>query len=276
MRNLTPMKLNLVNRSAHFALLALLTLFAKTASAGLSEPDNLLYGCIALDNQVVTSGRTDVVIEARRTLNGPAIARYRMGSNARLFNFYALRLSLESLPPVTSPNASQTGQQVTIVVTDASGLPLHTNLVTIAARGTVQRMDFGVFTNLTGFAAWEHAHAFPPGSGNLDSDGDGISNADEYLAGTNPNDPNSKFALSIAASGGGAGVSFLARRAEGPGYEGRSRFYAIESTTNLAGGQWKGISNFTNILGNNQSVLYETATTNSPAFYRGRVSLQGP
>lgn len=56
-------------------------------------------------------------------------------------------------------------------------------------------------------------------------------------------------------------------------YEGRQRFFALESSTNPTGG-WIIVSNASNILGNNQNVSFSIPNTPTPAFYRGRVWLQ--
>ena len=89
----------------HFLLVAglVLLLNAATAHAEISEPDNLLYGTIILDSALVTSARTDVVIEARRTMGDAPIATYRMGTNPQLGDFYLLRLTLESGSPTARP-----------------------------------------------------------------------------------------------------------------------------------------------------------------------------
>ncbi len=102
--------------------ICLLLAMLSVARATIPEPDNLLYGNIVLDGSLVTAARTDVVIEARRTTNGPAIASYRMGSDASVGNYYLLRLALESVAPVTDTNASQISDTVFITVTDGTGL----------------------------------------------------------------------------------------------------------------------------------------------------------
>lgn len=100
-----------------------------SAKAEIREPDNVLYGTITLNNVPVTAARTDVIVEARRLINGPAVASYRMGTNPRIGNFYSLEVPLESLPPVADPVASQTGESLIIVVMDASGLRGQTTYV---------------------------------------------------------------------------------------------------------------------------------------------------
>src|SRR5262245_4203539 len=92
-----------------FMLLHCSFLFLHPAKAEIREPDNVLYGTITLNDGPVMATRTDVVIEARRLINGPPVASYRMGTNPRIGNFYALEVQLESVSPITNAAASQTG-----------------------------------------------------------------------------------------------------------------------------------------------------------------------
>ena len=222
------------------------------------------------------AARTDVVIEARRLVNGPAIASYRMGSNPQIGSFYSLRLSLESLAPITGVSASQVGDTLFIVVADTSGVRSQTTY-TLAERGSVQRVDFGAAVSDgdgDGLPdAWEVLHFGNNGQNAGSVNANGRTTLQNYIAGTNPNDTNSVFRVGVALSGNNTVVSFQALRAEGTGYEGRSRYYSLEQTVDPASG-WQGVLNYTNLPGNNQTISHQAPGTNSPAFYRGRVWLQ--
>ena len=244
--------------------------------AAVPEPDNVVYGNITLNNVLVTAARTDVIIEARRTTNGPAIATYRMGSNPAVGNYYALRLLLESVSPVSNTNASQVSQNVFIVVTDASGLRAQSPF-TITDRGVAQRIDFGaaaVDGDGDGLPdAWElqrYANlSQSPGS----TAPNGLTALQNFIAGTDPNADG--FRLRMVSSNNQKHVSFLARRAEGPGDEGMSRRYSLESRASVTGGNWLGVTNYTDIPGDNQVVDYVTAGPGASAFFRGGILLQG-
>jgi hypothetical protein len=93
------------------------------------------------------------------------------------------------------------------------------------------------------------------------------------VAGTDPNAAGSPFKLQLVLLGAERRVSFTARRAEGAGYEGKQRYYALESSAGPAG-PWTGIDGFTNVLGDNQAVLFQAVNPAGPVFYRGRVWLQ--
>ena len=254
-------------------------ILAPIACATLPEPDNLLYGTIVLDNLPVTAARTDVVVEARRLTNGPAIASYRIGSNPRVGNFYLLRLAMESVPPASASEVSQVGDSLFIMVSDVSGLRRQSTF-TFTERGRAQRLDFGAAvtdSDNNGLPdLWELSRFGVTGQNPSAVNLNGQTTLQNYIAGTDPNDPTSVFKLGVTANNGQVAVSFLALRAQGPGYDGATRFYSLESDTNVGGGQWLGVSNFTNLQGADQILIFSTPGTQPKSFYRGSVRLQVP
>ena len=251
-----------------------------SARAEISEPDNILYGTIIIGTNPITAARSDVVVEARRSPTGPAIASYRMGTNPGLGGFYLLRVPLEASAPLSNTNASLAGSMLYIVLRDASGVQGQASY-SIPERGAAQRVNFGMAvpdSDGNGLPDdWEIAQFGGTGQNpNADSDGDGQSNRNEWIAGTNPRDGNDAFQLTILQAVGDVEVAFLALRAEGPGYEGVTRRYSLLSSTNIASGLWSGVPNFTNLPGNNQSVGYrsQSSGTNRPLFFRGTVRLE--
>jgi hypothetical protein len=93
-----------------------------------------------------------------------------------------------------------------------------------------------------------------------------------YTSGTNPNDPNSVFKVSLSLIGNQQAVAFLARMAEGTGYEGRTRLYTLQSADRLDG-IWQSVPGQSGIVGANQTVTYQTILSAGPQFYRAQVSL---
>lgn len=265
-----------IGAAAQALLLLHFTVFIPpSAEAEISEPDNILYGTIVIDNQPVTAARTDVVIEARRLLTGPAISSYRMGSNPAIGNFYSLRLPVEALTPVILSNASQVGASMIIVVLDSSGIRGQTTHV-FNERGAVRRVDFGtavIDADGNGLPdLWEIARYGTAGQDPDAINSNGLTTLGNYLAGTDPNDLQNTFKVEVGRNSDLTSVSFFARRAEGAGYEGRTRFYSLERRAGFDS-PWYGVSAATNLLGNNQTITYQFPTTNSPTFFRAGVRL---
>ena len=248
------------------------------AIAAVPEPDNILYGTIALNNIPIPALRSDITIEARLLINGPAIARYRMGDTAKLGDFYSLRIPLESASTGNS-NVTSVGTGLFIVVIDNTGVRAQAT-VTVGNRATVRRLDLGA-------AAAGDADILPDDwetliFGDLSQTPDSVNangqtTLQNYVAGTNPHDTNSVFAVSVSSEGGNLKmVSFKAVRVSSIGYPNLNRHYSLEYCTNIGSGIWFGADGFTDLLGNDQVITYQILQTNNPVIYRAKVWLEGP
>ena len=125
---------------------------------------------------------------------------------------------------------------------------------------------------------WEVANQLDPTSpadALQDTDGDGITDAAEYVFGTNPGAANTSPSLTPARSGTNLTLTFTATAATGTGYAGLTRFFDVETTTNLAdAASWTGVVEYTNVVGANQTVTVTQPLTGGPRFYRLNVRLQ--
>jgi hypothetical protein len=161
--------------------------------AEISEPDNVLYGTITNVGRLVTSAQTNMIVEARKAAAGSVIASYRLGEQPALENFYALRIPLEALLPLTDPSASRIGALVYLTLRDESGVR-DQRTIAIADRGKFVRFDWAdPDSDGDGMSdRWESRY-FGNGTGGdpfADPDGDGRNNLTESLENTNPFQPD--------------------------------------------------------------------------------------
>lgn len=275
-----PMKLTSLNFGALLLALLALATFPAVLQAEIPEPDNIVYGTITRNGQNITAADTDVVLEARRTADGQVVASYRMGDSARSGNFYTLRVPLEAFAPAIDPLASLTSTPLVIAASDFNGVFAEAPF-TQGTRGQFQRLNLVHSGGLDSdgdqlLDEWELAWF-----GNLlqsqgtDKDGDGITDGTEYLAGSKPNDPNSRFQLNIQRlANNGKEVSFVAGAAIGPGYQSKTREFTLEAATNLANPVWEAVPGYGNVVGAGQTVRYVVPEPSQQGrFYRVSIRL---
>lgn len=262
------------NSTTRFVLCWMAASLPTLARAGLAEPDNVVYGTIAIASNAVTALSTNVFVEARLTANGPPIASYQMGSLPTAGNFYSLRINLEDSSPA-SATATQTSNTVLIVVRDSSGLEFIQPYV-VSSRGAFARLDFGSVSNdLNGDGIpddWEMLYL-----GNLTTSPNSVAPNGQtvlanYITGTNPNSTNNLLKLLVTSSNGREIISFPGIKAQGIGYTGVSRFYDLQYRT--PSGAWLTIPGYTGLLGNDQVISYTDPGSTQALFYRARVYLQ--
>jgi hypothetical protein len=108
-----------------------------------------------------------------------------------------------------------------------------------------------------------------------DTDGNGMTVWQDYLAGTDPTNSNSCLQVGIAISNGNIMVTYPTLAvATGMGYTASARYYGLEFATSLINTVWEPVPGATNILGNNNPAAYTNASPTGIVFYRVKASLQ--
>jgi hypothetical protein len=113
-------------------------------------------------------------------------------------------------------------------------------------------------------------------TGGMDTDADGISDANEYIAGTSATNAASRFEVMASTLPGGLVlVSFPTQPILAPGYFGKDRRYGLEQTTNLTNAaSWSVIPGYENLPADGAFVTYTNTMTNTIWSARGRVWLE--
>jgi hypothetical protein len=106
-----------------------------------------------------------------------------------------------------------------------------------------------------------------------DPDGDGASNLWEFVAGTSPTNAANNLRLAITLSQGSPRIEFQTLVAAGPGYEGKTRHYAIESCPSLTA-PWQPVAGWSDLLADNTARTFTPTPDQQAVFYRLRVWIQ--
>ena len=108
-----------------------------------------------------------------------------------------------------------------------------------------------------------------------DYDGDGLTNYQEYVFGSDPKTKNTTIFLTQTLAGGTITLTFVAKQATGSGYAGITRHYAVESTTDLTGTvTWTALPGYPDIVATGQNVTVTQSATGAKRFYRLKAWLQ--
>lgn len=200
--------------------------------------------------QTVTEGMP-VIITVTVAGNLPMSYRWRQG--ARTVKDYTTNslIGFVSFDSVHLTNAGNYNVGISNILGPANRVSQNA-LLTVLADTDRDRMP----------DTWETQYGFDPGDANdafLDTDGDGVENWKEYVAGTDPRDPASYLNVSrFAAAAGQATVTFNAVS---------NRSYTVEFVDTL-GAAWSSLQTVSSRTTNRVVSVIDPAALNPTRFYR--------
>jgi hypothetical protein len=260
------------------SLLALVASSGETQADGIPEPDLVIYGVV---QNTATGNRLtfgSITWSFQPAIGGPAIVANGVLTNINDQFCYVLHVPCEtdlpgfaisttSLRLASSPLTYRRG---TVSISGATATfvnPAQTNLVLARTdRGRIERIDLIINDpNLNGMPeAWQLQYfGFTGVDPNGDPDGDGLTNLEEFKAGTSPIDGQSRFALITVQPDVMGGLRVDWESATG-------KFYILQRSPQLLSG-FSNVATHIPATAPQNSYRDASATGEGPYFYRLRV-----
>ena len=186
--------------------------------AKIPEPDTILVGTLASSNGTPIASRPGQPLVVRAVVDGATLASAEVpsGGDGR----FVLRVPMDDGAAPRLAGTAKSSDRIRVVVDNAAAnLSIETDQTKTggveipAGRGNILALSFSVSGDIAGDDinangipdAWEKQYATPRNGhaglslerddSNLDNDGDGFSNREEWIAGTDPLDETSRFAI---------------------------------------------------------------------------------
>jgi hypothetical protein len=122
---------------------------------------------------------------------------------------------------------------------------------------------------------WEAVHFGGTNeTGLADFDLDGFANMLEYVAGTDPTDAGSRFALHIREVNGQTRISFETHSLTGLVFQVQQRVYDLEQSPQLLNATWLSVPGFSGIIGDDQAAILMESPGGTPRYYRAKVRIE--
>ena len=250
--------------------------------ARIPEPDALWWGTMTHNNGLVDGSTAASPIAVVAKYNGVIVAQTPVpnGPNA----IYVLKVPLDDGIEPRVPGTVRPGERVhlflknTATKVEYEAIQTRTgptvNGTVASGRGIVYSLNLSVPENLStgaslmaAFGVWAQAYpAVNPSIADRDTDGDGVTDFQEFLSNTDPTDPGSALRiLQIARSPGVNSIRFGPLRL--------GRVYSIYYTPTLANPAWQKIGDVTPSASADWA-WFDHVSASPPGFYRVEVGIQ--
>ena len=181
--------------------------------AKLPEVDAVYYGRLFHEDTTPLFSSAEQAITLIAEVEGTEIAQFALPVNGS--NSYRLNIPMDDGQDPRIPGAARAGETLRIFLKNGSvansKVQVQETTITPFAlsseRGDVERTDLSVaisITTVTGtdaaYEAWLASFPSPPenfGNPGVDSDGDGVEDFDEFIAGSDPLDSSDKLVVKI-------------------------------------------------------------------------------
>jgi hypothetical protein len=197
-------------------MFSLLLVFSHTAFARIPEPDTIFVGSLVGEGGAAVVSRPGQRVVVRAVVDGLTLASADIPDSGD--GRFVLRVPMDDGATPRLPGTAKSNDRIRIIVdNEAAGLSVETEetkrdgMEIPAGRGNVLSLSFSVAdavvvddVNANGIPdEWEYRYSSPRNGfaalslarddSSLDNDGDGFSNREEYIVGTDPQDAESRF-----------------------------------------------------------------------------------